>query len=104
MKKLKREFTKKGITYSFVEDGENFRIYTGSLNGQTWYEVFQKRINSERMIAGELIEASEAYPFDEAFGKWAWTASSLEMARKQGETIKAHKSTTDERPIQRGGR
>lgn len=92
IKTLAAQFTRKGVQYDHVETGDTYMIYRGELAGSYWYEVFQCRINASRQIAGVDIPASEAFPSDESFGKWAWNCPDLESARKRSVGIMAHKS------------
>ena len=74
IKRLEFPLTRKGITYALVSETEYTRTVKASFPGSAdWYEIFEKRINAARTIAGCILPASEAFPHDEAFGKWAWT-------------------------------
>lgn len=79
IKPLVFPLTRKGITYHLESETEHTRTVRATFEGATdWLEVFEKRINAawHRMDKdGNKIDipASEAFPGDEAFGKWAWT-------------------------------
>jgi hypothetical protein len=74
IKPLVFPLTRKGITYLLESETEHTRTVRATFPGATdWLEVFEKRINAAREIQGVKIPASEAFPGDEAFGKWAWT-------------------------------
>lgn len=92
IKPLAQSFTRKGVLYDHVETGDSYMIYRGELAGSYWYEVFQRRINAARQIAGVDIPASEAFPSDESFGKWAWDCPDLESAQKRSAGIAIHKT------------
>lgn len=92
IKPLLRSFMRKGVLYDHVEVGDSYVIYRGELAGSYWYEVFQRRINAAHQIAGVDIPASEAFPSNESFGKWAWSCPDLESARKRSAGIMIHKS------------
>lgn len=92
IRKLPNSFHRKGVEYDHVESGESYMIYRGELGRSSWYEVFQRRINAERVISGNLIPASEAFPSDESFGKWAWACHDIESAQKRAGMIPVHKT------------
>lgn len=75
MRKLEDSFTKKGFDYTLVESSDFAFIYKKQWGRHTSYEVFERRINPARVINGVEIEASEAFPYDEAFGSWAYQCS-----------------------------
>ena len=54
---------------------------------KTWYEVFERKINAARSIGDTNLPASEAFPSDEAFGKWAWTFPTAEQCLEKSEFI-----------------
>lgn len=93
-RRLEAKFTRKGVEYEKIEEGPAFFIYSAKMQDspRKWFEVFQRRIHDAREIAGQKIEASEAWPPDSAFGSWAWTFDGLNGARGMAGTIKPHKS------------
>ena len=92
IKELAKTFSRKGVAYAHVETGEAYMIYRCELAGSYWFEVFQRRINEDRQIAGVDIPASEAFPSDEAFGKWAWCYKNLSDAAIKAGEIAPHKT------------
>lgn len=92
IKPLAASFVRKGVKYDRVEIGDSYMIYRGELAGSYWFEVFQRRINKARQIAGVDIPASEAFPSDEAFGKWAWCYKELSDAAMKAGEIAPHKT------------
>ena len=92
IKMLAKSFSRKGVNYGHIETGAAYMIYRGELAGSYWFEVFQRRINGEHQIAGVDIPASEAFPSDESFGKWAWCYRNIEEACQKSINITAHKS------------
>lgn len=105
IKRIPESFMRRGIKYDRVETGDTYMIYRGELFGSYWYEVFQKRISKPGKMSvidkasGESsvieLSASETFPSDESFGKWAFTLPDLESARKRSVIIEAHKSTLE---------
>ena len=79
-KRIEWPITKRGIKYSLHSENEGATICTAELFGKTWFEVFEKRVNKEYEIAGNVIPAKEAFPPDEAFGKWARCVNTIEAA------------------------
>lgn len=98
IKQIPEKFTKRGIEYEQIEVGRAYMIYRCSLFGSFWYEVFQKRINAARVIAGVEIPAGEAFPGDEAFGRWAWTSPDLGAVQKRAASIMLHSSLDEVKP------
>lgn len=105
IKRIPESFTRKGVKYDRVEVGETYMIYRGELFGAYWYELFQRRVSNPGQMrvvdkdSGETsvieMSASETFPSDESFGKWAWTLPDLESARKRSATIDLHKSMVE---------
>jgi len=51
------------------------------------YEVFLKKVRPDRMVYGKVVPTRECFPHDEAFGKWAWSYWTLDMALKRFELL-----------------
>lgn len=82
MRELQRTFTKSGFDFELVQAGEKAFWYLKTQNGKkVAYEVWRKKIHKEREMAGKLIEAGEAFPSDESFGKWAWSYPTFEASK-----------------------
>ena len=84
MIELKKEFTRKGVQFKQMFKNAKVVIYRLSRtydNGITsiWYEVFKNRIHLPDKYH---YDSYEVYPFDEAFGDWAWCCSSLKSLEK----------------------
>ena len=76
MKPLEKQFTGRGEVRGFsfkqLQENEYAYIYQVKSESTTWYEVFQKRENSQYSCI--------SYPSSKAFGKWAWWQPTLEKA------------------------
>ena len=98
MKLLQDSFSAGGWDYSLVERTEKHFIYskTAGFCEREGFEVFQRRITpAGRFVrGGETIETEEkeSFPKDEAFGKWAWSALSIEDAHRIASGIEQHES------------
>jgi len=49
--------------------------------------VFRLKVRQEWSIGGKIIPATERFPKDEDFGKWAWNFYTLERAMKKYEEL-----------------
>ena len=87
MKKLEKTLRKNQFDYELVERNENFAIYKQLSDNLTIsFEVFKIKNNKETKIGDNIIEAGEAFPGNEDFGKIAWTYSAFvnpEMDKKE---------------------
>ena len=98
MKLLQDSFSAGGWDYTLVERTEKHFIYskTADFCERPAFEVFQRRITPAGRFVREgaevVTEEREAFPRDEAFGKWAWSGLSLEDARRIAERIEPHSS------------
>lgn len=84
MKELLINFVGKGQVRGFIftqiKKSESAYIYEVNVTeDQKHYEVFKKRENSKYKCV--------SYPSDKAFGKWAWTYSSLDKALNKFEEL-----------------
>lgn len=85
MIELKKEFTKKGITFKQMYKSNCLAIYSVSHKGvddgkaRTWYEVFRILVKQKDLFH---YDDYEKYPNDEAFGQWAWSCSSVKSVEK----------------------
>lgn len=82
MKKLQEKINKNGYIYTQLQRCDKCALYEQKdKSGNTIaFEVFLVRVNKARVFNGKEIEESEAFPYDEAFGKWAWTYKNLSDA------------------------
>lgn len=81
MKNLPLKIRKNGFNYFQVIRGGGYALYEQRISeNERYYELFEIRIRPERELNGELLEAREAFPHDEAFGSWAWTYPTLREA------------------------
>ena len=72
---------KNRYTYTLVLRGKRSCIYRQEVTETVqYYEVFRIKIKPERYLKGKLLSASEAFPHDEAFGRWAWSCRNLSDA------------------------
>lgn len=86
--RLPLELKRRGATYVLVKRGLKSLIYARTVPGQDdTYEVFEIRIRKASTIKGKLIQSSEIFPHDEAFGKWGKAPSTLEGAMAYFEKI-----------------
>ena len=84
MRILENEINKNGFQYTCVLRGFKAFVYVQHQNGlPIAYEVFKRKINKDYEIAGVKIEGGEAFPGNEAFGKWAWSYKSESDAIKK---------------------
>ena len=81
MKTLPQKIRKNGFDYVQVLRGRGYALYRQTVSeNERYYELFEIRIRPERELDGELLEAREAFPHDEALGYWAWTYPTLKEA------------------------
>lgn len=84
MIELKKDFTKKGINFHQIMKDDNVVVYQLTRkydNGaeESYLEIFKYNVkDADRYHSDEY----EAYPSDEAFGKWAWCATKYEQIQK----------------------
>jgi hypothetical protein len=81
--RLPETMHRRGAVYCNVRRGEKTLMYTrvsrGLINS---YEVFKIKIRKPTTIKGIALSASETFPHDEAFGKWAKCLTSIERANQ----------------------
>ena len=81
MKQLKKEFTKKGVNFKQIYKDKDLVIYETEYPS---YEVFKLKTHLPDKYHDDVYEM---YPYDEAFGVWAWSCSSKESVKR---IIKEH--------------
>tara|TARA_R110000868_G_scaffold106690_2_gene292414 strand:+ start:1855 stop:2166 length:312 start_codon:yes stop_codon:yes gene_type:complete len=88
MKELESKFKGvgevKGFKYNRIKTTETMYVYSVHTGESTHFEVFERRtvplcIDFEKRIYSET-ERKETYPKSNAFGVWAWTASTMKRA------------------------
>ena len=76
IKELLKEFTGKGETrdlqFTQIFENGSWYVYQVDYEGQTWYEVFKRKVNS--------YYKTVTYPSSKAFGVWAWSSKSYKRA------------------------
>ena len=87
MRKLKKEYMKRGIRYTKVGRDDKFAFYMAELHNARWFEVFRIKVGKERIIDGVTIEEGEMFPSDEPFGKWAWTFPTMDGCVRKAEAL-----------------
>lgn len=70
----------RGYVFSQIRATKYGFIYEQSFRKGKYYEVFKRRINTRF--------GNVSYPTSKAFGKWAWSTSSLERAKEILESFK----------------
>jgi hypothetical protein len=84
MKTLPFKLRKNVFSYSQVLRGLRSCIYTQRVTEEvTYYEVFLIKIKPERIIENKILEATEIFPPNEAFGYWAWSYRTMDQAMKK---------------------
>ena len=86
MKPLGNSFSKNGFHYELVIRRGDIAIYKQRLRpgaGCLAYEVFKVKMVKECTIVGKLVEAHEAAPGNEEFGRLGWSYPDLERARNK---------------------
>ena len=85
MIELKKEFTKRGTMFQQVYKDDSVVIYRLSRRGvdngkeSVWYEVFKRLVMKPDIYHDDEFEK---YPYDETFGKWAWSCSNINVVRR----------------------
>lgn len=87
MKKLEKEFVKKGFKYTQVTRKGNIAMYkqesTSIKNPKPAYEVVQIKSHNGYEIGGSKIAAAEVYPGSTQWGLLGWTYQDLPTAEKR---------------------
>lgn len=97
VKKTVFPLERRGVRFEFIKDTEHSRIVKASLFSRSWFESFERKINKARVIDGVELPASEAFPNDEAFGKWAFLSETIEGAELKAAEIDAKVNARVER-------
>ncbi len=78
---LPLKLRKNGFSYTQVLRTGIAYIYMQRVtNDITYFEVFYKRISPEKVIKDKKLPARVKFPNDEAFGVWAWSFPTLDLA------------------------
>lgn len=87
MKKLEKEFTKKGFKFTQVTRKGDVAIYKQVneklKNSKANYEVVQIKSHNGYEIGGSKIAAAEVYPGSTQWGLLGWTYQDLPTAEKR---------------------
>ena len=85
---LKERYSKNGYRFSLVERIGDVCIYRQESDGNVIvYEVFRVRKLPERLINGRKIEAREATPANEDWGKTGFSCWGMIEARKRASQL-----------------
>lgn len=93
VKELEKEFTKNNVQYKQIEATDKYFVYECTpKEGPVYYEIFKRKtvqvigdIYKEKAYPG--YDRLVKYPYDEAFGQWAWCCSTLNRVQKYRERI-----------------
>lgn len=81
MKPLSLILKKNGFTYTQVlRTGEVFIYRQQVLEDLNYFEVFTVKVKPQTLFKGKLIPEREVFPYDEDFGKTAWSCRTFEEA------------------------
>lgn len=84
MKTLPHKLRKHGFNYTQVLRGKRSCIYEQEISLKTiFYEVFLIKVMPERRINSKILPAKEAFPHNEAFGRWAWAYNTFDRAKEK---------------------
>lgn len=87
MKKLEKEFIKKGFKFTQIERKGNIAIYKQESlkveKPKANYEVVQIKSHNGYEIGGSKIAAAEVYPGSSQWGLLGWTHLDLSSAEKR---------------------
>lgn len=89
MKKLAKQFTSKGFTYTEITRVGNKAIYKQSKEdqGSDSFEVVKIGKHNGYELNGTKIVASETYPSTTLWGTQGWTYQNLDDAKKKFKKI-----------------
>lgn len=79
MIELKKEFKKKGVNYKQLFKDNVLVIYSCKGHSSNYYEVFRRTTHRPDKFHNDEYEL---YPYDEAFGGFAWCASNASIVAK----------------------
>lgn len=84
MIKLKTEFRKNGVNFFQIYRDDEFMIYRARQKHlddgvSEWYEVVKPTMHKANAFHDDDFEMT---PFDEIFGKWAWSCSDAGVVAK----------------------
>lgn len=101
IQRLPEALTKNGLVYRQYKRGEKAMIYAevNSSGKPLSYEVFMIKVYPAAERFGKHYPDREGFPPNEAFGKWAWFAHSLETALEYFAALEA-----GERPSHRSSK
>ena len=93
IQKLPEQLTRVGNQYQLFKRGNQTLVYAevNSEGKHLAYEVFQIKIQKAGEMFGKWYPARERFPGSEAFGKWAWSYSTMEAAQVKFEELERAK-------------
>jgi len=93
MKTLPLKLRKNGFNYTQILRGQRSCIYAQEVSENTvYFEVFILKVKPIRIIFGKIIDETEVYPNNEAFGNWAWTCRTYKSAIEKYKELERDKS------------
>lgn len=100
MKTLPLTLRKNSFCYTQALRGQRSCIYEQRVSEtSSYFEVFLIKIKPERKViikgVEKTFEAKEAFPHDEAFGKWAWSFCHWDSAIWRYEELESGLSRKD---------
>ena len=93
MKPLPLKLCKNGYCYTQVLRGKRSCVYRQEvLKDNFYYEVFLIKTLPADEFKGKAIPQREKFPYNEAFGHWAWSYKSYDQAYKAFLSLESGKS------------
>lgn len=90
MKPLPLNLRKNGFNYTQVLRGKRSCIYMQRYSEKTkQYEVFLIKERQARELWGKILPASEIFPNNEAFGRWAWAYNTFDRAKEKFDELES---------------
>jgi hypothetical protein len=84
MERIATKIRKNGFDYTQILRGGRSLLYEQHVTPRIQhYEVFEIRKAPARIINGKPYPEKERFPGNEDFGKWAWSYTTLERAKKK---------------------
>ena len=91
MKKLEKEFNRRGFKFTKVYREGCLAIYERVGKGCKYWETIQIKQVPDQEKFGKVIEAHEGYPGDEEFGYIAYCCMSYDAAMKRIKELRKRK-------------
>jgi len=81
MKLLPTTLKKNGFIYTQIKRDGNACLYAQQVaENLQYFEVFIPKVKAENVYKGKTFPEREVFPYDEDFGKSAWSCRTLEDA------------------------